>query len=322
LRFGKISLFWAQYPAFRSTLPECSAEGGSEILNSMSISSSPTSADSLDPQRVLESLVNAAYAKAKYWAGFVLALQVIVFVVGVIAVFEPKVSVAYPWIALPLALVGVWLAACATRYKSMAEALKRQHEHLAGFGRKPAGRLLASLRVELPDELRPQLDQLLREGITYASVKPFGPTRVLENLCESAWFSQHLAGYCAKWLRAVFVITLVIAVALLLLCAITLTGTSVGVAAAKCVSATLLFLISVGILRAWLSYHRFSQKSEQIDGEASRLLAGAEPDSCDAQRLLAEYQLTRASAPLIPTWVWRIRRDHLNKNWALRSPTN
>jgi hypothetical protein len=252
----------------------------------------------------------------------VLALPTVVFVAGVVAVFAPKVSIAYAWIALPLALVGVWLAACATRYKGMAETLKRQHEYLAGFGRKPAGRQLASLRVELPDELRPQLDELLREGITYASVKPFGPARVLENLCESAWFSQHLAGYCAKWLRAVFVVTLVIAVTLLLLSAITLGGTSVGVAAAKCVAATLLFLISVGILRAWLSYHRFNQKSEQIDGEASRLLAGGEPDSCDAQRLLAEYQLARASAPLIPTWVWRFHRAHLNKNWALRSAAN
>jgi len=285
---------------------------------SLSSSTAPTP----DPLRVLESLLNSAYAKAKVWGVAYLILQATLFVVGVVAIFVPRVSVSYPWCALPLALVGVGITARAGRYKGMAEQLKRQHEYVAGLGHPPVKRILANLRMELPSELAPKLDELLREGITYSSDKPFGPIRVLENLCESAWFSQHLAGFCASCLRAIFVLTLSVAIVLLLLSAITLSGSPVGIGAAKCVSATLLFLISVGTLRFWLSYHAFSRKSEQTESEASRLLAGSEPDLCDTQRLLAEYQLARASAPLIPTWAWMLLRKRLNKNWALRTIRN
>lgn len=284
-------------------------------------SASPAGASPSSLQ-VLQSLLNAAYAKAKVWGFVYLILQATLFIVGVVAVFVPGVSLSYPWYALPLALVGVWITARAGRYKGIAEQLKRQHEYVEGFGHPPAKRTLANLRMELPDDLAPKLDQLLREGITYASEKPFGAARVVENLCESSWYSQHLAGFCASCLRAIFVLTLIIAIVLLLLSAITLTGTPVGIGAAKCVSATLLFLISVGTLRFWLSYQSFSRKSEQTESEATRLSAIAEPDLCETQRLLAEYQLARASAPLIPTWVWIILRKRLNKNWALRTARN
>ena len=89
---------------------------------------------------------------------------------------------------------------------------------------------------------------------------------------------------------------------------------------AKFVAATLLFLISVGTLRSWLAYAALSQKAGDIDGEAGRLVAAGKVDAFEAQRLLAEYQLARASAPLVPTWVWRLHRESLNKNWELKRP--
>jgi hypothetical protein len=272
-----------------------------------------------NPRAVLQELVSVTFAKAKRWSGAALALQMAVFIGGIVAVFTPPVSTRYPWVALPIALIGVWIGATGARYKGIAEGLKREHEYLDGFGKKPSTRRLANLRIEISDELKLHLATLLREGISYASESTTGPTRMLENLCESAWFSQHLAAFCAVCLRACFVVTISIAATLLLLCATTLTGMPVGVAAAKCVSATILFIISIGTLRGWLSFHSFSVKSEQIDAEASSLLAAGTPDCFEVQRLLAEYQVSRTSTPLIPTWVWRVRRHHLNTNWGLRA---
>jgi hypothetical protein len=198
--------------------------------------------------------VNTAYNKAKGWAGAVLALQVVLFLAGVVAVFAPKVTLSYPWIALPLALVVAWISSQASKFKGMAETAKRQHELLAGFGIAPSGGQLADLRVNLPKGLPEETDKFLRQGITYSSGKPPGPVRVLENLSESAWFTKHLAEWCCILLRAVFVISLVVAVSLLLISATTLAGTPVGLGAAKCVAATLLFLISIGTLRSWMAY--------------------------------------------------------------------
>jgi hypothetical protein len=268
----------------------------------------------------MEKLVNAAYLLAKRWAGVVVVLQAVLYLVGVLAVFVLFLTLSYPWIALPLALVGAWVSGRASKFKGAAETLKRQHEHWAAFGQAPSNRQLADWRVDLPDQIRADLDRLLREGITYSSEKPVGPLRALENLAESAWFSKHLARSCATGLCIIFAVSLALAVSLLLLSATTLAGSSVGIAAAKCVSATLLFLISVGTLRSWLAYHRFSQKAGEIDAEACRLSAEGDPDPCEAYRLLTEYQIARASAPLIPTFVWRWRQRRLNENWALRRP--
>lgn len=269
---------------------------------------------------ILEVLVNTAYNRAKVWAGAVIGLQIFVFLAGVVAVFVPELTLAYPWIALPLALVGAWLSSQASRFKGMAETGRRQHELLAGFGVEPSRGQLADLRVSLPKGLPAETDKLLRQGITFSSSKPPGPVRVLENLSESAWFTKHLAEWCGLLLGAVFVGSLTVAVSLLLLSATTLAGKPVGIAAAKCVAATLLFLISVGTLRSWMAYRRLRQRADDSDAEATRLLTSKTPDSFEAQRLLAEYQLARALAPLIPTWVWRVRLDTLNRNWELKRP--
>ena len=271
---------------------------------------------------IVEGVVNRAYDKAKRWAGSVIGLQTTLFIAGVAAIFFPGFTLSYPWIALPLALVGAWMSGQSAKFKGMAECAKRQHEYLAGFGVAPSGAMLADLRVSLPKELPQELDCLLREGITYSSGKLPGAVRVLENLCESGWFTKHLANWCACGLRAMFLGTVVIAVGLLLLSATSLSGTPVGVVAAKFVAATLIFLISIGTLRSWLAYASLSQKAGDIDASAERLLASGDLDSFEAQRLLAEYQLSRASAPLVPTWVWRLRRDTLNKNWELKRPQN
>jgi hypothetical protein len=271
-------------------------------------------------QTIIEGLVNHAYDKAKRWAGLVILLQSILFLAGVAAIILPSFTLSYPWIALPLALVGAWMSGQAAKFKGMAEQAKRQHEYLAGFGMTPSRGILADLRVSLARELPEEADRLLCQGITYSSGKPPGAARVLENLCESGWFTKHLANWCACSLRALFLITVTIAISLLLLSATSLSGASVGIVAARFVAATLTFLISIGTIRFWLAYAALSKKAGDIDAEASRLLEAGKLDAFEAQRLLAEYQLTRASAPFVPTWVWRLRRDILNKHWELKRP--
>lgn len=288
------------------------------MTSTENIHSSP--ARSHDCLEVIERLVNQAYHKAKWWAGAVIALQAALFLAGVAAIFFTKFTLSYPWIALPLALLAALLSGRASKFKGMAERAKRQHEYLAGFGLAPSRGMLADLRVSLGKELSAEADRLLRQGITYSSGEPPGATRVLENLCESAWFTKHLAGWCASALRALCLGTVGIAVTLLLLSATSLSGIPVGIVAAKFVAATLIFLISIGTIRSWLANAALSQKASDIDVEAGRLLTAGNPDAFEAHRLLAEYQLARSAAPLVPTWVWRLRRDFLNKNWEIKHP--
>jgi len=285
---------------------------------------SPNQQESADYVDVLKKLVNRAYKKAKLWTGVVAILEIFLFLSGIIAVFFPTVSLSYPWIALPVALIGVFISSKSSGFKNKAEMLKRKHEYLMGFGTIPNKGELADLQIELSNELPEEEDELLRKGITYWSKKSAGPIRTLENLMESAWFTKHLAGFCAYCLGTVFLVSLALAISLLILCATSLAGTSVGLAASKCIAATIMFLISTRVLVSWLAYLGSRKNAESIDSAAGELLATAKKaDAFEVQKLLSEYQIMRASAPLIPTLVWKIRRNALNKAWeTLKHPQN
>jgi hypothetical protein len=264
---------------------------------------------------ILEQLINVHYDKAKIWTGWILIAQIVIYLAGVAAVFAPKLPLAYPAVALVLVLVNSWLSARATKFQLTAELLKRQHEYWQGFGQPPLPGQLADLRVEMGETLSEEADGLLREGLKYSSGERPGPERVLENLSESAWFSKHLAGWCSDRLSKLFVASAIVAVVILLIVATSLAGNQVGTIIAKCVSSTLTFLVSVGVLNSWLAFGRFQREAASIEAEAQRLLKHGTVVPFEAQRLLSEYQLLRASAPMIPTWVWTTRRRALNQTW-------
>ena len=271
---------------------------------------------------VLIRLQNTAFRQAKLWSGLLVGLQVFLFAGGVVSIFSERWSLSYPWLAFPLAVVGVWISSRAAHFKSRAEFLKRQHEYLDGLGNRPSDRISANLQAELPAELKPEVERLLTEGVTYASDSPAGLKRVLENVCESAFFSQHLAGRCAVYLLGLLMVTGVFAVSFLLYCLHTLHDAATAVTAARSIAATLVFLISAGTVRSWRGYASFSAKADQTYADAARLLTGENLDACETHRLLSEYQLARAAAPLLPTTVWKLHRGRLNQIWATRHTTD
>jgi hypothetical protein len=276
-----------------------------------------------EPGEVLKSLVNVHYAKANSWKTALLALQMALYAAGVVAVFAPALTTSYPPVAVILALSTTWIGIQASKFKSTADSLKRQYEYWQGFGKELPKGMLADLRVAVSGRIDEYEDRLLQKGLSFSSSKPLGPTRVLENLCESAWFTKHLAAWCGRWLGVVFVLAAVLSVALLLISINSLTGLSSRVAAAQCVSVTLTSLLSLGILHSWLAFRDYSQKAGDIENEAQRLLKSGTTDVFDAQRALSEYQLVRAGGPTIPTLVWKMQRDRLNDNWNdLKKPTN
>ncbi|OJV10105.1 MAG: hypothetical protein BGO12_13675 [Verrucomicrobia bacterium 61-8] len=278
-----------------------------------------TNNQTLETEDLLLSAVNYSYDRAKRWSTVLLSIQGFIFVGGITAIFVPQVTLSYPWIAFPLTILNTLVSAKASKLKGIADETKRKHEYFEGFGIVPSKCWLADFRVTNRGQLPDQLELLLRKGIVYSSKRLPGPERMLENLIESSWFSRHLASWCAHGLATFIVVSVIGAIALLLFLLTTLQSASGGEIAAKAIAATLLFLISLGVTRNYSSYSSFSRKSEKVDDAATELLeSGKSIDRFDAYRLLADYQLARAGAPLIPTWVWRINRNHLNANWKIK----
>lgn len=272
-----------------------------------------------DAKTELQNLANKAFDRAKLWSGVAHALQILIYLAGAVAVLYPKITLQYPWIALPLAAISLGINTRANSLRSDAEMLKRNLESFDGFGFPVEGRMLADLRQKLNIKLSDQKLELLRKGNTYASDEPVGAKRAAQNLAESTWYSKQLSKYAFQWLSGIFVISLLISISLLLYSAISLSGSSVGISASRCVAATLIFIISGGILKALQGFHSFAHKAEQIDNEVSVLITQDAFDTYRVKHLLGEYQLARAQAPLIPTFVWKIHRKTMNQNFKLRS---
>lgn len=262
------------------------------------------------------------FARAKRWLGFLLSFQIFIFLSGLAAFFIPATTLSYPYIAFPLAALNTWISHRVSQFKGAADECKRKHELFDGFGVVPNGKWLANFRMANPGALKTAEENLLRKGITYASAELPGPRRILENVVESAWFSHHLARWCATALAWGIFITGIFLVAGLLFLACSTNQLESRNAAAKAIAATFLFVISLGMIRGFLSYQGFSRKADKCDDAAADLLhTTGEPTEYEALRILNDYQMARASAPMIPTWVWKICRGRLNENWKIKKET-
>jgi len=73
--------------------------------------------------------------------------------------------------------------------------------------------------------------------------------------------------------------------------------------------------VSLGLLRFLYGYWVFSQKAARIDLQAQR--GGTDPD--EVLLLWRDYHLARASAPMLPTIIWRWKKEALNDRWNLRN---
>jgi hypothetical protein len=263
----------------------------------------------------LERLTSLYYKKAEVWRYWHLRIEALIYVAGVFAVFVHDLPLEYPAVGLALVLVTALLAAQGEKLRDTAESLKRQHEYWQGLGIAPSKAMLAEVQVHAPGDLPREMAEILRQGLTFSSARALGPNRLLENLSESSWFTKELAAWCSARLREIFIGSVLIALIVLLVVATSVHGGTASSSVAKCVASTLAFLMSVGVMKSWLAFERYSREAGEIDSEAQRVLASGAASALDAQRLLSEYQLLRASAPAIPTWIWSRKRHQLNQIW-------
>ncbi len=271
-------------------------------------------------EEILKGLIGVAYHKAKIWRAWGIGLKVAIFAYGVAAIFIPCLNVAFSLMTLGIVAVAFWIEWKSGNYKGIAETLKRKHELLEGFNKKPSIAEMTHLKMDIPEELSAELTEISNRGIEFASKKPKGAARLLENLCECAFFSHHESKFCANWLLGLFAVTIIISLMLLYACASWASVTPMAATAAKCISSVLAFLVSLGVLKSYIAYASFSRKAKATDDRATALLtAAAPPDECDVHTLLSEYQIARSAAPLIPTWVWKHLTGQLNSNWAIRA---
>jgi hypothetical protein len=249
---------------------------------------------------------------AKRWWGASLGAKGLGFLTGAfIGVLPPE---PVPFIVAACTLVAELCSYRSDAIKSTAQQLRRKLDLQDGFGWPIPSSDLSDLRVRCSPWVKQRARLHPVNEPYFASTDPPGPVRALKNVCESAWWTKHLAQRMATYCWTTMVVGIIISF-IILLVALQATSThSTQVNVARMVTAFLMLFLSLGLVKLAFGYGSLSKNSESSEKAADRALQ-ATTDELVAFKVMYDYHLHRAAGPLLPTWLWKMRKDELNETW-------
>lgn len=264
-----------------------------------------------DPRAIAKSI----YDEAKLWWSFAMLSKISTALLGVVFVLASTKTTAAPWVLAAVAILSEAAQWRSDILKGRAEQLKRKIEFYDGLGWPLSSADISDCLARVSTKRRMSIEQSVRENY-FASGKDKGTERALENLQESSWWSKHLALTMGT---AVGVGVGALIVASILSLAVAIAGAKEVAdvqAVSRVVCAVLSLIVSLGAVKLISGYFGFARKSEQVEEATKVLMAKAGGASeTDAVKLAHDYQIARAASPMIPDFLWKLRRDVLNALW-------
>jgi hypothetical protein len=272
-----------------------------------------------DPRK----LCDAFFAVTKRWWGISLIsklMAVIVSTVGLLLFPSARV--------VPLAITVIYVLSefaswRSDTFKNRAESVLRKLDFRNSFGWEISGKEMAELVQKCPPRLRRKIPPPNIEDKYFASVEEAGATRALENLQESAYWSDQLAQSMGNICLVTTIILVLGSVALLLYSVTYMQIPSALQSIGRVVIAALSLVLSIGLFRLTMGYYGFSKKSAQADQIVESLFKSG-CDEIGALKAFHDYQVARATSPLIPSLLWKWKNKDLNQSWEAyrkRAPT-
>lgn len=278
--------------------------------------SSPTLDSEARESISIRLLMQAQFDEAKRWWIWANVSRLLVVIITIISLIR-KEWLDWIWI-LPagFTVTHSLLQWRADTLQGKADAITRKLELQDGFGWKISEQERADLILEVSDKVKKKAYGT-EESPYFDSRQEVFARRAIENLKQSSWYTRHLAKKMAKY---VFVLC-ASAVALALLSTfIVIVFTSPlqrwGPNIGRIVIIVLVFMVAYGYLRLGFQYRLLSSQAEKSSNRASQLLELETLTGIQAVRLLHEYQIARATAPMIPDWLWNRTKDELNRLWV------
>lgn len=263
------------------------------------------------------ALSRALYDHSKRWWWTSLACKVGIFVVGTIVVIW-----AQGWKSSAVLIFLIYLASefsliRSDSFKGRAETIVRKLDFEESFGWKISGAEMSDLEMRSPASLRKNLPAAASEEEYFASTEDLGPRRAAENVVESAFWSKHIAEKMGHLYLGITCILVIGSIVILVVIIDSVQNISSLSNVGRLVTSALMLVFSLGLLKLMLGYYGFSKKAERAEQAAENLLKG-DCNERDAIKVLHDYQVARAAAPLLPTRLWKRMRDDLNEQWKRR----
>lgn len=265
----------------------------------------------------LEILSGALADRSKLFLGFAIICQLAILSSSILVLVLTPYTEWIGLVAAILAIVYVLLQWRSDTLRRMADSVKRKNEVFDGMGWPPSGKEFSDLKVTIPDNIRRDFWKPVRSNYYDSDTAP-SPLRVIENLEESSWWSKHLSQSMMGYSGAFCTVVVMLAIITLLITLQNASGQTYEQNIARAMTSVIVFLFSAGYLRLTFEYFRFGREAQRIEDQAIYLKKQADLSSVDALKLLHDYQIIRAGAPLIPTWLWKMKNSKLNDAWDER----
>lgn len=263
----------------------------------------------------LRAVNNAQFLDAKrFWAAAMFG-KLVVFAMGLLGVFAANPTVYLPQLVLVVAVASELLQLRSDGLKARAESLLRKLDLCQSFGQRVSDNDLRDIVYTVPHRIRRRFRSSEGPDTYFASASDPGPGRAIENLHESAWYNGRQAGVMAAIYGSVMALLVVTSIGVLILAMREIEVGAQQERLIRVVTAWLMLVISLNMLKAAWSYFRMHQRCERTV-EATLRLSRTTVSDADALRQWHEYQVARSSCPLMPKWLWKMMEASLNDAWA------
>ncbi len=275
----------------------------------------------------LRQIIAKTFRKAKQWYAGYLLFQLAILVFAVLSLFahvNPNVSAV-------IAFIGVLATECirwrSDLWKSEGQAATRKWEVADGLGNAVDSTYIADWLAAKPKGFLDDVTLSETQGSEFNSARQPDPSRIVENTQESAWWSKHTSRRMVVYLFFILLFVVVAAFIALTFSIGALKSATVQQSGAVVqnvggvLCSVLVFVFSINVVRLLADFWAFATEAKDILGRCSELLKNPNVTDRDAFAVMHDYQTARNSAPLLPTFIWRFHRKHLQEQWTYFRPS-
>lgn len=271
--------------------------------------------------RTLRDYLDSA---AMNWWKYTVVARVAVFLMGVVVLLIPALSGALVILASVINIASVFMQMRSDYWKAAGQRAARSYEWQDGMGVEisPAARTDLLSCVSDKNLIKEIVNSTRKYDYDYYSSpeKP-GIRRLIDIHMESALWSKTEAREMAKYVGGIVALVVFAALFILIFTVINVLDHNSQENIGKVIMSAIVFTFTAGFVRLPFDYQNFAKQAENIEREAETFLKINSQDEKEGIRISHNYQLARASAPLLPPWIyWRVK-DKANILWEQRRVT-
>lgn len=268
-----------------------------------------------EPKHDLRVLCRALFERAKHWRTVAFILKVSIYFIGASVILFSFIPTYAPFVVALLSMAAELCSLRSAIVRRPAENLLRKLDFHDALGWEISSREVSDILIASPASLRREISESIPGKSYFASQRRPGIQRALENIQESAWLSKHLSRRSGHYHLILAASLILISIVSLVISIETIRNYNVLSNIGRFVTSTFMLIFSLGLLRSTLGYYRFSSKAEKTEIRSEELLRMQDIGSIQVIKLMYEYQLARASTPMLQTWIWHLMQDDLNVLW-------